>query len=1174
MSKLAIKLTSDQQKAVDAKGNILVAAAAGSGKTAVLVERVINKLCSETDPVSADKLLIVTFTNAAAAEMRGRIEKRLNEECRKAPDNAGLLRQKHLLSSAKICTIDSFCIDLVRENFQKVGISPDFKITDGQTLRAYDEKVMSQIINRYLAEENETFSELLDIIGAEYDDFNFLEFALKLYYHSRIIPFPTKWFESLSDFYKAQEFNSDNPWWHFAFKTAKIIVKETRESLASAIDLVTVSEKAAEKYLPAFSASAQVLAELSDAAESNDWDTFYNALNNFILPDLPRVNGVSGIYEVSAAKSIYKYISDKAFAKLNKLFYADNDFINSQFNKLYKPLTLLTEILKEFETSVFQEYLNQNSLTFHTTEQLALSLLCEEREGQVVIKEDAVEFLDRFDEVMVDEYQDTNDLQDMLFYVLSNKEKKLFVVGDVKQSIYGFRGANPKNFLKKKNRYIPIDKTDENGAQKIILSKNFRCKPEVCGFINFFFENFMTESTGEIIYDSEEALVPAAEYPEVEEIPVEFNLIDCKSGEKPTIVTEAASIAEYIKNVMDSGEVIRKDKDNLRKAKFSDFTILLRSLKNKAPILAAELKRRGIPVSYSNESFADSTEVATVLSLLKIIDNPQSDIELISCLMSPIFGFSAEDMAKIRAQKKDGNVYSAVIYAARNGDVKANEFLKILEKYRLYAAVSSISGIISYILHDSGYIDAISCMPEGGRRRGNLLLLCDYADQYSQNNSGTLGSFVRYILKQSESGIKSADSVTTGDTVKIMSIHASKGLQFPVCIVAGTASDFNANESMQNTLYTTDFGIGFKYFDEDLKTRYSTVGREVILERLRSERLEEELRLFYVAMTRTQDRLLFTAAHKNAEKKIDDLKTLLISSNSEINSAVWGRTKSYLDWLLLSLLVHPDGKELRGNGTALLNKPTQSRIKVKLSHWSDFDDSVKEEAEVETEPDSEIARIITENTSFVYPYKDILTVESKASVSAIANKAESAKYTFNGKPSFMAKDGLTGAGRGTAMHKTMQYFDFSKCDDIESEIERLAEWQFLTEEEADSINRVALKTFFESGIFSRIKNSKTVKREMRFLTELPAKRIAPQLSDRYDEEKIIVQGAVDVCFVEEDGVVVLDFKTDRVNEPEALIEAYGEQLSIYALACEKIFGLPVKEKIIYSFSLSKEIIIL
>lgn len=1170
---MAIKLTHDQENAVITEGNVLVAAAAGSGKTAVLVERVINKLCRKTNPVSADRLLIVTFTNAAAAEMRSRIEKRLNEECRIHPNDAGLIRQKHLLSSAKICTIDSFCIDLVRENFQKAGVSPDFKITDGNSLRPYDEKVMSDIINRYLSENNETFSALLDIIGAEYDDFNFLEFALDLYYDSRIIPFPTNWINSLPDFYKNKRFEKNNPWWDYAFDTAKEIISDARDSLAKAIDLISVNEKALDKYMPVLSLSAEMLATLYNAAESTEWDTLFKALSGFSLPSLPRVNGIGDIPEIAAAKSIYKAISDKSLEKLHRIFYADNTFIDSQFEKIYEPLKLLSVILNEFQENILEEYLKQNTLTFHTTEQLALNLLCEEKDGEVVIKEDASEFLDRYEEVMVDEYQDTNDLQDMLFYVLSNREKKLFVVGDVKQSIYSFRGANPKNFLKKKNRYIPLCNAKENEPQKIILSKNFRCKPQVCDFVNFFFENLMTDKTGEIIYDSEEALDPAAKYPPLDNIPVEFALIDCKGAELKDTITEARYIAKYIKSVMNEGAVIRSGDDTLRPARYSDFTILLRSVKTKAPIMAAELKRLGIPVSYSGESFADSIEISTLLSILKIIDNPQSDIELLSAMMSPVFGFTPEDLADIRAQKNDSNVYSAVIFSSEKGNVKSIKFLKAMEKYRLFAAVNPIQKVISFILHDTGYFDAVAAMPDGNRRRANLLLLCDYAAQYNSNNQGTLTSFVNYIIKQSENGLKSAEGVSNNETVNIMSIHASKGLQFPVCIIAGTASKFNTNEAMENTLYSTDFSIGFKYFDEELKTKCTTVGREVILDRIKAEKLEEELRLLYVAMTRTQDRMLFTAAHSNAEEKISGIKTLLISSDSEITASVFKRTGSYLDWLMLSLLLHPDGKELRGNGTSLLVKPTDSHIKVHYHNWNDFESIETEETENTSDFNPEITDAIKENISYVYPFSEILGLESKASVSALANKAENAKYAFSAKPAFMSKDGISGAGRGTAMHKVMQYFDFSQSDNVESEIERLREWQYITDTQADSINISALKEFFASDIFRRIKASSLVKREMRFLTEIPAQKIAPDLPDNFDNEKIIVQGAVDVCFAEPDGLVILDFKTDRVDNEEALKEAYSEQLNIYSQACEKIFQMPIKEKIIYSFSLSKEILL-
>jgi len=1168
---MAFNPTKEQQNAINATGNVLVSAAAGSGKTAVLVERVINKLCDKKNAISADKLLIVTFTNAAAAEMRSRIEKRLEEEIVKNPHDTALIMQKHLLGSAKICTIDSFCIDLVRENFEKLGISPDFKISDENSLKSINESVLGEILNRYLEEKNEIFLELLDIIGAEYDEKNFAEFIFSVYNYSRQLPFPKQWFESLSNGYNNGIFNCDNEWYKYSFKKAVTVIEEGINSIGNAIDLLWTNETALDKFLPEFKEAAVNLNELLEKAKTNDWNIFYNALQGFSLPKLPIVRGLSDVYEVTAAKDIYKHISTKSLEGLKKLFYCDFEFINSQFLKLNKPIKLLSEILTQYDEKLFAAYKENNSFTFHNTEHLALQLLCEETNGEIVIREDAKELLNRFSEVMVDEYQDTNDLQDRLFYVLSGKEKNLFVVGDVKQSIYGFRGANPKNFLAKKNRYIPIDNAKENEAKKIILGKNFRCKSEVCDFVNFVFSVIMNENTGDIVYNEEERLIPEAKYPFVEDIPTEISLINTKGSKEADIKFEAREIADYIKKTMKAGNVIRQDENSLRRAEFRDFTILLRYARLKAPLMAEELKKQGIPVTYAVEDFAESLEVSVLLNLLAVIDNPQSDVELLSVMMSSIFGFTAEDMAKIRIEHRNENLYSAVQKSAENNNEKAKDFLLKLEKYRLLSVINPMPRFINLLLEQTGFLQLVTTMTDGVRRRNNLLLLVSYASDYCENHGGSLGAFARFIKKQSESGIKAAGTVTGGNSVRIMSIHASKGLQFPVCIVSGLASDFNDSEARENTIYTTDFGIGFKYYDEQDKIRYTTIGREAILDKIRAERLCEELRLLYVALTRTQDKLFMTAAMSDVYKKSEELKTMLISAGGKITPSLFARTKSYSDWLILSLLLHPNGKELRGNSGSLILLDTQSKVNIFVKDYEALNGNCETEIEKEPFIDKDLCQKIKENISFKYPFEEILKVESKASASKLTGSAEDMKYAFSGRPSFLTGGGITSAERGTAMHKVLQFFDFDKCDSVENELERLYEWQYISQREYDSVNIGKLKSFFESDVFKRIKKADIVKREMRFLTEVEAFKIVPDLDERFSDEKIIVQGAVDVCFTEPDGVVILDFKTDRVEDSEKFKNAYAEQLNIYALACEKIFGLPVKQKIIYSFALSKEI---
>lgn len=1159
--------TKEQSLAINEKGNILVSAAAGSGKTAVLVERVISLLTDETSPVSADKLLIVTFTNAAAAEMRSRIEKRLDEECRKNPQNIGLLMQKHLLPTAKICTIDSFCIDLVRENFEKLDISPDFKISDGFSLKSIDQEVLYKIINRYLEEENQVFDTLLDIVGAEYDESEFCEFILRIYNYSRQLPFPEKWFKSFSESFSKGFFSKDSSTYSNAFKIAQNIVLNMQNELSAAIDLSLTSEKAATAYFETFNEAARRLETLSSASASLDWNLFYKCLCKFSLPGLPTVRGVGEISEIISAKEIYKTYLPKQIENLQKIFYADFEFINNQYKFLKEPISLLSDILIEFSNKLFEEYNKNNTFTFHNIEHLALKLLCSEKDG-------ANEFFDRFEEVMVDEYQDTNDLQDMLFYILSNREQKLFVVGDVKQSIYGFRGANPENFLKKKKRYSPIDDLEENQSKKIILGNNFRSKDEVCDFVNYFFEIFMTEKTGSIVYNEEEKLIPSAKFPYISSNAVSLNIIDCLDAQNDEETLEATRIANYIDEIMNSGECIRVDENTLRKAKYSDFTILLRNTKDKASSLANKLREYGIPVNYSLEGFADTTEISTFLSLLKVIDNPKSDTDLLTVMMSPIFSFTPDEMAEFRINKRKGDLFSAVIFSKNLGNQKVLDFLNKLEYYRLLAASLPLEKLISKILHHSQYLNIVSSMVDGERRKNNLLLLCDYAVQFSQSNFNSVNAFVKYIIKNSEMGMKSA-TISAGDnSVKIMSLHASKGLQFPVCIIANTAKDFNDVEARSNALFSTDLGIGFRYFDEELKKKVTTVDREIILENIRKERLLEELRLLYVGMTRAQDKLLFVSTFSNAQKAIEKYKTLLLADNSRFSASLFSKTKSYADWLILSLLLHPNAKDLRGNGHSFIPIETDSKIDIEFFNEDNLSfKNVTQNSNCEYLVDEDKCKKIKENISYLYPFKDLISIQSKSSVSAIANKAESEKFAFSQKPAFLNEKGITATGKGTALHRVMEFIDFNNVNNIEKEIERLYEWQYISETEKDSINIESLKKFFESEIFKRIKNAKSFNREMRFLTEISACEIDNTLDKKFQNENIIVQGAVDICFVEDDGVVILDFKTDRVDNPKELIDAYSEQLNIYSKACEKIFKTKVKQKIIYSFSLSNEIII-
>ena len=1161
---MAFNPTKEQQNAIDAAGNILVSAAAGSGKTAVLVERVIRLITDKINPVSADRLLIVTFTNAAAAEMRSRIEKRLDDECRKEPDNIGLLKQKQLISGAKICTIDAFCIDLVRENFVAAGVSPDFKISDQNSLKSTDETVLTEILETYYNGNDPVFFDLMELVGAEYDDGNFLEYLLKMYNYSRQMAFPTEWFRSLAELYVPENFMPGNLWYDYSVEKVRKTALVLQRTVISQLDILSGNEKAYKKFGLCFETAAEKISELLDAAENADWDGILEVLDGFELPKTTRSSGETEKF----AKQTKDYVADTADG-LKKIFYADSDFIKKQFSMIYRPAKMLSEILVEFEKRLFEVYNDNNTFTFHNIEHLALKLLCSGNAENIIINEQAQEIACRYDEVMVDEYQDTNNLQDILFYVLSDRGKKLFAVGDVKQSIYGFRGAQPSNFLRKINSSVPFESAGESDSKKIILGSNFRSKPEICDYINFFFENMMTAETGGIVYDKDERLIPKAVYPHSDLSPVRFDILEEPADTTEKIRTQARRIAQVIKQIMSSGKCIRQDNYTLRNAEFSDFAVLLRNTSKKAPVIAEELRKNGVPANFSEDGYAESYEVSVFLSLLKVIDNPDSDVELLSVLHSPIFGFTSDELAEIRINRRKATLCSAVAFAAENGNEHCRAALKALEKYRILAATLTLPKLITYLLSETGFLNNVSALNDGDRRRGNLLMLSGYAEQFAGENKGGISAFVRYIINQSENGLKSAAVQSASDTVKIMSIHASKGLQFPVCIVALNETPFSDNDIRNTALYSDEYGIGFKYFDEQAKEKYTTVGREVIVDYTRRKTSEEELRLLYVAMTRAEDMLYFTACAKDPEKEIENCISSLRLSDGNLPENFYS-LRSYLKWLITTSLVHSDGSEIRGAGTGLLISDTKSRIEINVIAKSSAEESA-EASETEVFSDPALQEQLEKNIGYTYPYADVLETEAKSSVSQLANKAESDKYAFKSRPSFMSEGGLTAAERGTATHKIVEFIDFSKTDELDAEIERLYEWQFITEREAEAVNRDKLKAFFGSELFARIKKSALVKREMRFLTELPAYKVNPQLKEKHGGEKIIVQGAVDLCFEENGSIVVVDFKTDRTDSPQALAEAYGEQLSVYAQACAKIFEKPVKEKIIYSFSLSETI---
>lgn len=1162
---MTFKPTEMQEKAIKTRGNILVSAAAGSGKTAVLVERVINMLTDKDSPISADRLLIVTFTNAAAAEMRSRIEARIYEEIQKKPDDVMLQRQKYLLQNAEICTIDSFCIKLVRENFEKCGIEPDFKISDGTQQMASCNRIMSELIAQQLENPNDDFYRLLELTCCEYDEKNLTELINRVYLYSQQLPFPNNFINGLSLPYET-DFISGNVWYDMAFDVAKKRVDTARKCAMRMADVAPYTNKNSEKHIAYVENITAMLENLDAVTHLNDWDRLNEVLGKITFDRVPSSDKEDECANVFKDKQ--KQIK-ALIGELCELFVFPREETQKAIKENLGAIKLLQKLIIEYGNRLFDCFRKENSFTFYNMEQMALDLLCEYKDGHIVMRDEARELCSKYDEVLVDEFQDVNDLQDTLFNILSNNEERLFVVGDVKQSIYGFRGSNPENFLGKKDRYIPIENACEKEAKKIFLSDNFRSRKGVCDAVNFFFSYLLAGQCGSIVYSEEEKLNAGGKFPKSDAPTTELLVVDKYGDDDGSLLeTEAQRIAEYIISVMREGSVISHG-DTLRLAQYSDFAILLDKVKDKAAVIAEVLSSYGIPVSLGGDSFMESTEIATVMSLLQVIDNPKCDVELLATMMSPVFAFSAEEMAKIRINQKYGPLYSAVVAYSELGDSKTTAFLHRLTELRREAAVLSVDRLISKLIHSTDILNMMSALPGGRVRRANLFALINYAKSFAARSDSGVYGFIRYMKSLPENSFKGVN-VGGENSVKIMSMHNSKGLQFPVCIVANLSSQINNADSISRVLFSEKLGIAFKYYDERTGFDTEILGHALMADAAQIKTVEEKLRLLYVAMTRAIDRLCLVYSTKNLDKKIQKLSSTLLDDAPYISREFLEKGRNMGDWILSCALVHPSGETLCKYADISVPKiQNEADIKITILNSEAASIEITDKADgKEGTCNTEFADKIKSNADYVYKYENLRFLQSKASVSRLVHSAEDDRFAFVERPAFMTGNKLSGAQRGTAMHHIMQFINFEKTVDVKAEIERLIEWKFITEQEAASVDVAAIEQFFKGKLYSRIISANEVKREMRFITEIAASRLDPTVNS---DAGIIVQGAVDLCFVEDDGVVVLDFKTDRVAELGKLVDCYGEQLEIYSTAAQKIFGFPVKEKIIYSFHLGDSI---
>ena len=1180
---MKFKPTEAQTDAIEKDGNILVSAAAGSGKTAVLVERIARLLTDSEKPISADKILIVTFTKAAAAELRFRIEKKLGECLKADPNNSYLEEQMIKLGNANICTIDKFCLSFIRDNFERTNITPTFTMASASDLRMIEATAMSMLLDEQFDCGNEDCKALIEFLSDNGDDTVLQSHILDIYNYSRQMPYPDKWLERTVAKYQAFADGYDDEWFDKAFEISNAILEEAGLLMDKAFKALEMNPDAYAAYSGSFNYLVKVIDDLKDHCDNNDWNAISNLLQNIKYtgkkPSLSKEKQDDNFV-------VAKEYKDKAKDLLNKkdnssliyLFYADKSTIREEAKRIIPHLKKLSELVNLFADKVTKELLDNGLMTFSLAEQMALSLITEYKDGEIVPAADAMEFISDYDVVMVDEYQDTNDLQDTLFNVLSNDQKNLFCVGDAKQSIYRFRGANPHNFIEKKKIY---KKAAEKGGKglRIDLSGNFRSRKEICEFSNRLFSFIMHEDVADIEYDNDERLQPKAEYEDNSYTKVENHFIDLEAlkakglledtnGIKPKIYAEANVVASIIKDIMSSGQKILKkvdgfDEDQEVDINFEDITILMGYPSKVAPAFAEILRKHKIPVAVPGDVFS-SDEVQTLISLLKIIDNPNDEIALLTVMTSCIYKFTIDEIANYKALSPKYGLISGITLAAQDGNKKTDSFLNEISDFRDKNITYKVYELIDYIFDKTNLPGIVSRMDGGAMKKSNLSSARELAVSFETDGKKSLKEFLIVLDQTQDKDIK-AELPYCGNAVRIGSIHSSKGLQFPICIVADNDHEFRNDDYSENLLTDEHYGLSFKYYDSDSYETKSHLVRKVMSSYSKGQVLAEQSRLLYVALTRAKEKLIVTSCFKDLKNEIDKLRDMSYVDHGRMRAFKFKKSKKFSDWLLAD--------EFCANSDMFTDYLLKG-VDCEYIHTNFSDENYSGASVSDRSEKCFNTEKLKENYAKKYKYSELLEIEAKSSVTNLVHKSDESKYQFTSKPDFMYDDGISATSRGTSTHKFMEFCDYEKAAaSVEDECDRMYESGYLSYDEAEAVNKDSIRKFFESDIYRRIKEAASVKKEMSFLVELDANLVHKELGNKFPNEKVLVQGAVDLLFVEGDEIVIVDFKTDRNKDEAELIAAYAEQLNYYGIAAEQLMNKTVRQKIIYSFELGKEIII-
>lgn len=1186
-----VKWTDEQLEAINEdKDNVLVAAAAGSGKTAVLVERIINKIINKN--IDIDKLLVVTFTNAAASEMRERILEAIYKKLDEEFENEKLQRQITLLSKASICTIDSFCLDVVKNNFYEIGISPNFRIADTAELELLKQETIEDLFDEKYEINDKKFLKLLETYSTYLSDDNLKDLVLEIYNFIQSSPFPNEWLEE-----KVEDFNikdrldtdfSENVW-------GKIIIKNVKEE---ALDCKLRLEKVL-KDLSKFEELQKYALVINNDIEkvnkilkSKTWDELYNLKPEVKFETWPTDKKIT-----LEEKNIAKDKRDKIKKKFNnaiEVVNCNSKDANLDTFEMYEILDSLKELVFEFEEKFSLNKSEKNIVDFNDIEHFALNILLKKDEnGNYKPTEIAKKYMNKFSEIAIDEYQDSNLVQEYILSSISNG-KNMFMVGDIKQSIYKFRQARPELFINKYENYSFSKDIKENvPGIKIQLFKNFRSRKNILDTTNLIFDNIMSKDLGDIDYNENEYLNLGANFEETEDELVakntEINIIENSNeveeeiSEEPieNIELEAKYVARKIKELVETKKFVFDKKDGYRSITYKDIVILLRSTKERANVFEKKLSKLNIPVfSDTSSEYLDSIEIQTIMSLLKVIDNPMQDIPLVTVLRSFIGSFTDNELIKIRVNtNKNQTFYESMKEYSLEDELskKIKVFFDKIQKWQDEKEYLNLDELIWKIYEETGYYNYVGLMPNGLLRQANLRSLFEKAKQYEKASFKGLYNFINFIdrLKTTSGDLSSAKLIGESENVvRIMSIHKSKGLEFPLVFLCGSNKQFNMQDLNMPIMLHQDIGIGVNYIDGEKKIQYSTLSKEAIKSISKDELLSEEMRVLYVALTRAKERLIITGVSKNVEEDLKEKEEILELYNEEkINKHILKKYKSYLDWIELVALKNKEDKNMQIN---IIDK-------------NDIIDNKEEEKEnfgTRSFKDLEEITINLKNTEDEEKLKEVLEwkydgleasrIEAKTSVSKIKmnNMSEELNTINLNSPKFLKdEEKITGSRKGTIIHLCMQKLNPKEdytIQKINNILEDLVLKNIITLNEKEAVNEYKVYNFTKSKIWEELKNASLIEREKPFYINIPVRDIY----ENELEDDILVQGIIDLYYInEKDELVLIDYKTDYVQNEIELVEKYKTQLDIYKTALEEALNRRVIKTYIYSTYLDKEILL-